>query len=135
MKGLQEILRNLDKVERDLEKKQVHALKNEANRIMADSKEHYAPEDEGDLIEEGAVSEPVKTSNGFEIAMSYGGPKSKDYAVPLHEHPSRSSPPTWKGLALEFTKPGTGEKYLERPLMKAIDGMVERLAADIKLGE
>lgn len=133
MKGLQEILRNLDKIQKDLEKKQLRALKNEAKRIMTDSREHYAPEDRGDLIEEGTVSEPVRTSDGFEIAMSYGGPKSNDYAVALHEHPSRSSPPTWKGVALEFTKPGTGEKYLERPLMKAIDGMVERLAEDIKI--
>lgn len=135
MKGLNEILKNLDKIQKDLEKKQMRALKNECNRIMTDSKENYAPEDRGDLISEGVVSEPIKGDNGIEISMSYGGPKSKDYAVPLHEHPSRSSPPTWNGKQLEFTKAGTGEKYLERPLMKAIDGMIERLAEDMKIGE
>lgn len=134
MKGLQGILKNIEKVQKDLERQQMKALKNESNRIMKDSKEHYAPEDEGDLISEGAVSEPMKNADGsISIKMGYGGPKSKDYAVALHEHPSASSPPTWKGKALTFTKPGTGEKYLERPFFKAVDGMAERLASDIKI--
>lgn len=133
MNGLKGLLQNLEKVEKDLDRQCMQALKNEAKRIMTDSKEHYAPEDRGDLISEGMVYDPVKIGNTFAIEMGYGGPKSRDYAVALHEHPSASSPPTWNGVSLTFTKPGTGEKYLERPLMKAVDGMPERLAKDIKI--
>lgn len=111
----------------------MQALKNEANRIMTDSKENYAPEDEGDLIAESKVGEPFKTNEGISIEMGYGGEKSSPYALALHEHPSKSSPPTWNGKKLEFTKAGTGPKYLELPTFKAVDGMVDRLAADIKI--
>jgi hypothetical protein len=133
MNGLKELLKNLDKIEKDLDRQCMQALKNEAKRIMTDSNEHYAPRDKGNLIEESQVLEPVKIGDTFAIEMGYGFGESRDYALPLHEHPSASSPPTWNGVALTFTKPGTGEKYLERPLFKAIDGMVNRLAADIKI--
>lgn len=133
MNGLKELLKNLEKVEKDLDRQCMQSLKNEAKRIMTDSNEHYAPEDRGDLIAESVVREPVKIGETFAIEMSYGNGPSRDYAVPLHEHPSASSPPTWEGVALTFTKPGSGEKYLERPLMKAVDGMPERLAKDIKI--
>ncbi len=136
MKGLQDLFKTLDKIEKDLERQQMQALKNEANRIKLDSNEHYAPQDEGDLIAESYVSEPVKDNNGnISIEIGYGGPKSNPYAVALHEHPSKSSPPTWNGKKLTFTKPGTGPKYLELPLFKAIDGMSKRLASDIKIEE
>lgn len=134
MSGLQNILKNIERIEKDLERQQMQALKNEAERIKLDSNEHYAPQDEGDLIAESYVSKPVKDNERtISIEIGYGGPKSNPYSVALHEHPSASSPPTWNGKELKFTKPGTGPKYLERPLFKAVDGMIDRFAADIKI--
>lgn len=133
MKGLQEIIKNIDRIEKDLEKQEVIALKKEAFRIMADSLEHYAPQDEGDLIKSSFINEPTKENGELTIQFGYGKGKAEEYAVALHEHPSRSSPPTWKGKELTFGKPGTGEKYLERPLFKAVDGMTGRLSNDIKI--
>lgn len=133
MKGLNEILKNLERIEKELEQKQMIAVKKEALRIMGDSLEHYAPQDEGDLIKSSFIDEPIKENGEINIRFGYGKGKAEEYAVALHEHPSESSPPTWEGKNLTFTKSGTGPKYLERPLMKAIDGLAERLAKDIKV--
>lgn len=128
-KGVQDLSRNLKSLTRDLEKQQMQALKIEAELIMTDSKGNYSPRDKGHLVGTGTVFDPVKKGDEISISMGYGGPA----ALPLHEHPSEHSPPTWEGKALTFTKPGTGPKFLELPLMKAVDGMPERIAERIKL--
>ncbi len=116
----------------------------EANRIMKDSKENWVPEDGGDLKESGEVIQvPVGSlvgtggsafsGVGHNIVLSYGrvGP-TNDYAIPVHEHPSYQSPKVWKGKIISWTKPGTGPKFLERPLKLAQRGMAGRISLIIR---
>lgn len=132
VKGGDKVKKGLTSLLRDLEKQQLQAIKVEAELIMTDSKQNYVPVDKGTLRQSGVVGDPVRNGDEISISMGYGG-AAASYALSLHEHPSESSPPTWEGKALTFTKPGTGPKYLEQPLMKAVDGMAERLASRIKL--
>ena len=133
-KGKGEISKNLLSKVKKLEKQQMQALKIEAEKIMTDSKQNYVPVDKGSLRNSGVVGDPIKEGNEISIHIGYGG-SAAPQATALHEHPSDSSPPTWEGKALTFTKPGTGPKYLEIPLMKAVDGMAERMSERIKLDE
>lgn len=132
VKGGDKVKKGLTGLIKDLEKRQMQALKIEAEKIMTDSKQNYVPVDKGTLRNSGVVGDPVKDGDTILISIGYGGAAAA-YATALHEFPSESSPPTWEGKALTFTKPGTGPKYLERPLMKAVDGMTERLADRLKL--
>lgn len=132
VKGNDKVKKGLTSLLRDLEKKQLQSIKVEAELIMTDSKANYVPVDKGTLRQSGTIGDPVRKGDEITISMGYGGAAAA-YATALHEHPSESSPPTWEGKALTFTKPGTGPKYLEQPLMKAVDGMAERLASRIKL--
>jgi hypothetical protein len=134
LKGVKELTKKLREVTRDLEKQQMKALKIEGERIMTDSKQNYVPVDKGTLRSSGIVSDPVKEGDTISISLGYGGAAAA-YATALHEYPSDANPPTWNGQPLTFSKPGTGPKFLELPLMKAVDGMTERLAEHIKLKE
>ena len=86
--------------------------------IMNDSKENYVPVDQGALRDTGTVRE---VSHGIgmnvEIRLSYGGGGTTGRAIAIHERPD-NDPPTWEGKSdLNWTKPGTGPKYLELPVM------------------
>lgn len=131
VRGVKEVSKKLKDLTRDLEKQQMRSLKIEAERIMTDSKQNYVPVDKGTLRNTGIVNDPVKNGDEISISMGYGG-QAAPYATSLHEYSSPSNPPTWNGEPLTFTKPGTGPKFLELPLMKAVDGMLERLASRIK---
>jgi len=67
-------------------------------------------------------------SNGVQSVMtiSYSGPA----ILPLHEFPL-FKPPTW-GASINFTKPGTGHKFLEKGLRQRSAGMLERIAARVR---
>lgn len=86
--------------------------------IMNDSKEHYVPVEYGDLRDTGTVRE---VSHGIgmnvEIRLSYGGGDTTGRAIAIHELPNYN-PPSWGDRSdLNWTKAGTGSKYLELPVM------------------
>lgn len=95
------------------------AIYHEAERIMARSKEDFVPVDTGALKASGIVRPPTESGHVLTVAMIYGGP-SVPYAVVQHETP-------W------FHHPVGQWKYLEQPMMEAVDGMARRLAADMHL--
>lgn len=112
------------------------ALFEEAEAIMADSKEHYVPVDLGTLKNSGHVELPKIDVDGVSVQLGYGG-AAKAYALAVHEHLSVHSPRSWKaaeasGRGVHFSPAGHGPKYLERPLLAAARGFSKRLADRIR---
>lgn len=110
------------------------AIKEEAEFIMADSKEKYVPVASyrgGTLKQSGVVLDPVVEGGNIYVVMGYGG-AAMPYAEAVHEHVSRHSPPSWKGLSINWNVPGTGPKYLEIPFRNAQRGQANRIAASIR---
>lgn len=108
------------------------ALYRRAQGIMADSKEHYVPVDLGTLKSTGKVHPPEYLGRQVTVALTYGDAATA-YALAVHEHPSKYSPPSWQGTQVTFSPSGTGPKYLEKPLMAAVPTLPHELAADLNL--
>ena len=112
-----------------------------AEEVMSDSKE-VVPVDFGDLMNSGHVDLPVEDGSTIRVKMGYGN-ESVGYALYVHEALEGAQPPSpnwsWtkhaaKGLAINWTRPGSGPKYLERPLRAKQDRLPPRLLAAIKNG-
>lgn len=109
------------------------ALKSEGNSIISAAKK-MAPRDDGELRRSAKVDPPHRDGNQIVVRLSFGdeGPAS-EYALALHEWPSRHDPPSWIGKTINFHTPGTGPQYLATPLRAAMSGMLDRIAARLKL--
>lgn len=108
------------------------ALFRRGEAIMADSKANYVPVDLGTLKNTGTVHPPERKGRSVTVTMTYGGP-AVAYALAIHEHPSKHSPPSWQGVQVRFSPAGHGPKYLERPLLAAIPSMPQDIASDLAL--
>ena len=87
--------------------------------VMNDAKERYVPVDHDVLRSSGKVEIVTDAgwSNTMAVRLSFGGPAAS-YAIAVHEHLSDFSPATWQDKTdLNWTKAGTGPKYLEMPVM------------------
>lgn len=115
--GGSEAVQALQRLAEDLPARFAGALVREGERIMARSKQEFVPVDTGALKASGHVVPPT-THPDLAVELVYGGP-SVPYAVTQHETP-------W------FVHPVGQWKYLEQPLMDAVDGMPERLAGDMQ---
>lgn len=105
---------------RDARRHMGFALFAEGNRIMEDSKQ-VVPVDTGTLRNSGTVMPPQVSGGGVSVELGYGG-LARDYALVIHEAPRE-----WN-----WSKPGTGPKYLERPVLAAARGLPRRLAGLIR---
>jgi len=112
------------------------AMRAEAEAVMLDSKQNYVPVDKGGggLQGTGHV-EPAQISGGnVSVRLAYGGPGTP-YAEAIHEHLSEHSPPSWKkaeasGSGVHFRH--GGPKFLTLPLLAAMRGMADRIAARLR---
>lgn len=106
----------------------------EAEFIMADSKEKFVPVDDDALRSSGHTLPPVIEGRNISVSMVYGG-AAAPYALAVHEHLSEHSPPTWQNKSPEdihWNVPGTGPKYLEIPFREAVLGMMARIAKSVR---
>lgn len=142
LEGTKRMKAKIDRIARDFPDAMAAALKIEAELIMAASKKHYVPVDEGTLRNSGTVSDPERSGKDISVRLGFGG-AADDYAVAVHETPSIHDPPTWRGKEVKFGPGERGRKYLEKPLLAAIDGspepgggggggMAERIAARVE---
>ena len=130
--GVDSMKRELDKVLKGLEDHALTALNIEGEAIMAKSKESHVPVDLGNLKSTGTVEPPTRKGKVLRIRLRYGG-TSAPYALAIHEHLSKYSPPSWKAARIiNWRKAGTGPKYLEIPLRASVSGMGQRIAAHIR---
>jgi hypothetical protein len=107
------------------------ALYQEAEEIMRVAKERYVPVDHGVLRNSGFVQQPTIDGDDISVTLGFGG-VAKAYAIAIHEHPSGSSPRSWRiaeaaGRPVNFSPSGAGPKYLERPLLEAAKNLVAHL--------
>jgi hypothetical protein len=93
------------------------AIWEEANMIFAKS-QILVPVDTGVLRGSGGVSAPQLGSQGYFVDIFYGGPAAP-YALYVHE------------IIGNYHNPPTQAKYLEQPLMEAMDGLQSRLKGRI----
>lgn len=107
----------------------MQALNVEAEKIMTRSKREFVFVDEGTLRNTGHVIHAELIGDMIVVLMRYGPIVT---AIVLHEFPD-FNPRHWPKDKLNPTKPGTGPKYLERPLREAVSGMAERIAHEIRL--
>lgn len=98
---------------------------------MGRSKAEFVPVDDSDLKNSGHVRPPFRgPGNLITVELVYGGTAAA-YAIAVHEHPSTFSPPSWKGVTVQFTT--GGPKYLEIPLMQAVPTLARDLAQVLDL--
>ena len=128
MEGLDKLTRRLDKSGKLSPHAMAGPLKLEAELIMTKAKK-LTPVDLGTLRASGHVKKPVITRKTAKVLLGFGGAASA-YALAVHEHPSRSSPSSWRG-GVSFTS--GGPKYLERPVKEARKGFGRRVARHLDL--
>lgn len=156
IEGIDNVIENLARFGAFARKQLGAALYRQAEKIMADSKNNYVPVDLGMLKASGYVEFPKDDGKTITVTLGYGGAAS-NYAVYVHEGtgpavgypPYRGLPPVdlleeWarrhgmngmgyviaRSIALHGTKP---KKFLERPLLDAINGLGHRIVADLNL--
>lgn len=129
---VESMLSRLEGIKRNVYQGVRRGLVSEGEAIMERSKAEFVPEATGALKDSGNVTLIEDgTIDGLQVVLSYGDEKTGAYALSTHETPSGYDPPTWEGKAIKFTKGGS--KYLERPLLEAENGMVDRIAGHVKL--
>lgn len=117
--GLQDLLRKLATLGAKAEMIAGAAIYQEGEAIMAKSK-LQCPVDLGSLRATGVVSNPENHSGHVTVTLGYGGPAVK-YAIVQHE-------------SLEFHHTVGKAKFLEDPMLEAVNGMEARLGARIAKG-
>ena len=91
--------------------------------VMAASK-LIVPVDTGALMSTGHVDLPVTSGNEVTVKLGYGGPAA-DYALYVHENMNAN---------VNWTRPGSGPKYLEGPIRQRQDKLPGRITEAVKRG-
>jgi hypothetical protein len=112
------------------------ALFEEAETIMAVSRDDFVPVDEGTLKGTGHVGNTERHGGEIRVTLGYGGP-AEAYAEAVHQHLSDTSPPSWRtaeasGHGVQFSPAGHGPNYLAEPLRLASGTFVHDMAARIR---
>ena len=101
-------------------------LSEAAHRVIQRAQDEFVPRETSALAESGVVDAPVFTPLAISVTMAFGRSDSPahPYALAIHEHLSRHSPPTWRaaersGRGVHFTV--GGPKYLEIPFREEAD--------------
>jgi hypothetical protein len=109
------------------------ALREEAERIMAISKEQYVPVDTGNLRASGHVKTPQAVGSLVYVDLGYGG-AAAPYALSVHENPrsGKTGGISPSGFPYEHWAQ-TGEwKYLETPVKQALPGLNKRIQTRVR---
>lgn len=132
IEGTAEMKASLAQIGADAQAKAAAALYQEAEIVMAESKERYVPVNHGVLRGSGFVQPPKIDGGDITVTLGFGG-TAKAYAIAVHEHLSDYSPRSWRkaeadGRHVKFSPSGAGPKYLERPLMETAKYLAQHLA-------
>lgn len=132
----------LRSIAKDIRQRANEAIEEEATIIAQRSRDEFVPVRSGKLRDsiqtvKGGIAQGRDIRGRFtseaeiEISIIAGGDDIQ-YAAAIHEFPSIHNPPSWEGKGnLNFIV--GGPKFLERPLLEAESGMVQRLASKLKL--
>lgn len=143
IEGINALEGRLRDIERSMRDKLSTALESEMQeKVVERSRNEFVPIGEsgklGDSIRlEKATVQQGRTeggqyTEGADLVVSVvAGGDDIDYAVAIHEYPSEYNPPSWENVDVKFQVGGA--KYVERPLLEAEDGLIDRLAEKVKL--
>lgn len=127
LEGLDEIDAGLSEL--DVRTRSIYrAVIEEAESIMAVSKEHFVPVDQGVLRSSGTVKVVENDGTVTAVELTYGG-ASAPYAVTVHENPraGRTGGLTPSGRMRKHWASVGQWKYLEQPFLAAQSGMLGRI--------
>lgn len=88
------------------------------------------PKDKGALAASGRL-DTSHVDDDLSVTIVFGEGESAPYAIAVHEHPGEYDPPSWQGVTVNFH--GGGPKYLERPLLDAAGGFLQRIVDKAKV--
>lgn len=128
IEGDEKLLKTLRDARRDVERVLAGPLRLEAEEIMTTAKQR-TPVDTGVLRASGVVRSPDIRPGKVTVELGFGG-AARAYALAVHEHPSRHSPPTWSGGVSFRTG---GPKFLESAVRDAERGFGRRIARRVDL--
>ncbi len=112
----------------------LQGLRVEAELIRTESMRKTPAAPDGGTLRASHVVKSEMTAAGPSAAVGVGS-GAEDYAQAVHEHPSSHSPRSWGGKpVLNWNVAGTGPKFLENALNKAIPGMRRRIGDRIARG-
>lgn len=78
------------------------------------------------------VDRPVIDGPDISVSIHAGGGDAAPYAIAVHEHLSEHSPYSWRVAesqgGINWSVPGTGPKFLERPVLEAQRDMASLIA-------
>ena len=148
--GQKELAAAMKKAGNDARRLAAAAIFQEAERVMAKSKEESPVGTDGVLRASGFVRPPEDNGRKITVELGYGG-AAQSYAAAVHEGTRPHFPPVdalkpWARkflgdedlafvVARKISRVGTKPtKFLERPLREAASGMGERIAAKIRAG-
>ena len=142
LSGLDKIQGAVAALERSYKLRVAEALVDEAQKVLEDAQDNYVPVEDGDLRDSGKVARPVITPDNITVDISFGTTAdTAAKAVAIHEHPSPSTPPSWRNVRNErgqfrrvrFSPEGTGPKYLEKPLRAASTNLLGDVGQRVRL--
>jgi hypothetical protein len=142
MRGLKEQRQRVNNLAHSFPSVVARALYLRGETIMTRSKQEFVPvaEDRGGTLRaSGHVKQPERIGRKIRVALVYGG-QAAAYAIAVHEHLSEHSPESWviaesSGRGVHFHPTNHGPKFLERPLMEAVQTLAADLAHDIDLAK
>jgi len=125
--GLDELLSRLKKANTAIRPNVAKAVYQFAEEVMEDSKNGgsagvVVPVLTGALMNSGKVLPPTDNGSQIEVVMGYGD-ESAPYALYVHEELDAKN-----GGAINWTRPGSGPKYLTRPLESKQSELPQRCA-------
>ena len=130
--GFDRVVNNMVRIWREVNTTSVDSLIRQARAILDDAKNNYVPVGTGALRDSGKVDPPATSGDVTSVAITFGDSKTARYAIAIHEHPSSSSPPSWRGVSVTFNPSGRGPKYLERPFLDSVHEVAPTVAKAVK---
>jgi len=139
VKGWDEVQRRLQAMAQAAPEGVAEGVWKVANDILTEADQlcPESPHGSGTLRRSGNV-EALTSGDGRLIGARIGyGAQAEDYAVAVHEHLSEHSPYSWRvavatGHGVRWSRPGSGPKFLERPLLAAMPTFVEHVASVVR---
>ena len=119
--GLEDLIQKLKTGKQRFRENAAKEMYQFAEEVMTDSKE-VVPVKTGALMNTGKVFPPVEDATSITVDLGYGD-ESVDYALIVHEE--LQSP---KGNPINWTRPGSGPKYLQNPFDAKSDQFAPRIA-------
>lgn len=112
------VIRNLNNLTKQMEKKAEKQIKKCCEDLLSKAVD-ITPMNTGELRKSGTTDYDTATKTG---KVSFGG-GAVDYAVAVHEMPNETN----------WSEPGTGNKFLEKPLKANSDKYLQSIAKAVEV--